>query len=96
MRYHAATMQVGVRELKLRLGHYLARVRQGEEIVVTSHGKPVARLEPARPSEVPAALRHLVETGRLVYKPITRRLPPPLPALSGPKTFSQYVAEERR
>jgi prevent-host-death family protein len=35
---------VGVRELKNRLTHYLQRVRQGEEVVVTERGKPVALL----------------------------------------------------
>lgn len=37
-------MEVSVRELKNRLSEYLRRVQAGEEIVVTSHGKPVGRL----------------------------------------------------
>jgi prevent-host-death family protein len=40
--------QVGVAELKKRLSEYLARVSAGEEIVVASRGKPVARLVPPR------------------------------------------------
>ncbi|HJP65754.1 MAG TPA: type II toxin-antitoxin system prevent-host-death family antitoxin [Actinomycetota bacterium] len=39
-------MDVGVRELKARLSHYLARARAGEEIRVTDRGRPVARLGP--------------------------------------------------
>jgi antitoxin (DNA-binding transcriptional repressor) of toxin-antitoxin stability system len=35
---------VGVRELKDRLSHHLRTVRQGESVVVTIRGKPVARL----------------------------------------------------
>ena len=45
-------------EAKTRFGRLLDRVAQGEEIVVTRHDKPVARLVPAdRPSrhEVRAA-----------------------------------------
>lgn len=37
-------MEVPVRELKNRLSEYLRRVQAGEEIVVTSRGKAVARL----------------------------------------------------
>ena len=38
--------RVGVRELKDRLAYYLRTVRQGETVVVTIRGKPVARLVP--------------------------------------------------
>jgi len=37
-------MQVSVRELKSRLSEYLRRAGQGEEFIVTSHGRPVGRL----------------------------------------------------
>jgi prevent-host-death family protein len=37
---------VGSRELKNRLGRYLAMVGKGETIIVTDRGKPVARLLP--------------------------------------------------
>jgi prevent-host-death family protein len=35
---------VGVRELKNQLSSYLERVKAGEEITVTEHGRPIARL----------------------------------------------------
>lgn len=38
---------IGIRELKNRLTRYLALVREGERIVVTDRGKPVAILGPA-------------------------------------------------
>ncbi|MGI8968614.1 MAG: type II toxin-antitoxin system Phd/YefM family antitoxin [Chloroflexota bacterium] len=37
-------VQVGIAELKARLSEYLTRVKDGEEIVVTDRGRPVARL----------------------------------------------------
>ena len=37
---------VGVRELKIRLGTYLRRVRRGRTLVVTDRGQPVAELRP--------------------------------------------------
>jgi prevent-host-death family protein len=39
-------MQVGAFEAKNTLGALLDRVEQGEEIIITRHGKPVARLAP--------------------------------------------------
>lgn len=38
------TMQIPVRDLKARLSHYLAKVREGANVEVTLHKKPVARL----------------------------------------------------
>jgi prevent-host-death family protein len=35
---------VGVRELKNQLSSFLDRVKAGEEITVTEHGRPIARL----------------------------------------------------
>jgi prevent-host-death family protein len=39
-------VEVGAFEAKNRLGMLLDRVESGEEIVITRHGKPVARLVP--------------------------------------------------
>jgi len=36
----------GVAEVKARLSEYLARVRGGEEVLVTDRGRPVARIVP--------------------------------------------------
>ncbi len=38
---------VGVRELRQNLSKYLARVRAGEDLVVTERGRVVARLIPS-------------------------------------------------
>jgi prevent-host-death family protein len=38
--------EIGAFEAKNTLGTLLDRVQQGEEIVITRHGKPVARLVP--------------------------------------------------
>ena len=45
---------IGARELKDRLAHYLRVVQRGEIVTVTVHRRPVARLVPiARPGETP-------------------------------------------
>ncbi len=40
--------EIGAFEAKNRLGHLLDLVEQGEEITITRHGRPVARLVPPR------------------------------------------------
>jgi prevent-host-death family protein len=37
---------VGIRDLKARLSEYMQRVKSGESIVITEHGKPVGRILP--------------------------------------------------
>lgn len=39
-------MEIGAFEAKNKLGMLLDRVGMGEEIIITRHGKPVARLVP--------------------------------------------------
>jgi prevent-host-death family protein len=41
-----ATMSIGAYDAKTRLSELLDRVEKGEQIVITRHGKPVARLVP--------------------------------------------------
>jgi prevent-host-death family protein len=41
--------EIGAFEAKNKLGQLLDLVEQGEEITITRHGKPVARLAPIRP-----------------------------------------------
>ncbi len=49
-------MEVPVKELKNRLSEYLKLAQQGEEIIVTSHRRPVARLVPYTAAEEAADL----------------------------------------
>ena len=59
-------MRVGVRELKSRLSEYLRRVKTGQTIVITDHGRPVGRIVPAeRPLE--ARLGAMIEAGALAW-----------------------------
>ena len=89
-------MNVGVRELKQRLGKYLELVRQGETIVITDRGRPVARIEQIVPEDLPDHLKKLIAEGRLIYKgPVKRPLPPPIKMLPGDKTSTDYVRESR-
>ncbi len=52
-----------VSKLKAALGEYLARVKAGEEVIVTERGKPIAKIVPLGrdQAEVPT---HLLEMAR--------------------------------
>ncbi len=50
--------QVKITDLRAHLPDYLKKVSNGEEIQITSHGKPVARLVPEL-TEVEAAQKRL-------------------------------------
>jgi prevent-host-death family protein len=56
-------ISVGVARLKASLSAYLARVKAGEVVVVTEHGRPIARLVPA-PSLGTDADKHLAQMER--------------------------------
>ena len=52
-----ATISIGAFDAKTRFSELLERVRQGEEITITKHEKPVARLVPfGKPSQVDLAV----------------------------------------
>ena len=76
-----STQTVGLFEAKTHLSELVARAEAGDEVIITRHNKPVAKLVAI--SEVPAelverrrqALEHLQSIGREVAErggPITR------------------------
>jgi prevent-host-death family protein len=84
--------EVGVRELKNALSRYLAAVRDGQELIVTDHGKPIARIVPVSGSI--DRLAELIARGRVLpAKPGARFVPRPLEN-AGP--LSDIVLEQRR
>jgi prevent-host-death family protein len=71
---------IGLFEAKTHLSELVARAEQGEEVIITRHNKPVAKLVPITgvPAELVARrrqiLRHMQEIGREIEKtggPIT-------------------------
>jgi len=55
--------RVGVRELRQNLSVYLRRVREGESLEVTDHGRPVAVLAPLR--EPQSTYERMLAEGRI-------------------------------
>lgn len=54
---------MGIAELKALLSETLARVKAGEEITVTEHGRPIARLAPITAAAPAAATQELARAG---------------------------------
>ncbi len=54
-------LEVGAFEAKNKLGSLLDRVEKGEEVRITRHGKPLARLVPDVPQRDVAAARAALE-----------------------------------
>lgn len=65
----ARMSQVGVREVRQNLSVYLDRVKAGESLEITEHGRPVAILVPTEDAVSP--LRRLIAEGRA--RPAPRR-----------------------
>jgi len=55
-------VSVGIRELKAKLSSYVLKVKEGETVIVTDHGKEVAVLGPISPSV--ALAQRLVKEGK--------------------------------
>jgi len=87
---------VGARELKTRLGTYLRRAREGQRIVVTERGTPVAELRGLTAGEggLEARLSRLQAAG-LVSRPTRRALAPLRPIRSRGPSLAQAVIEDR-
>lgn len=85
--------EVGVRDLKNNLSRYLDRVRNGEEIIVTEHGRPIARLSAVdHPSD---RLATLIAAGA-VRPPRSQQRRRPTRRIKPKGPVSDLVAEQRR
>ncbi len=91
MTLHGGGAEVGVRELHDRLSEYLEKVEQGEEIVVTRRGKPIARLSKVGS---PRPLEELERRGLVRWPERPKGIPKPLPGAKG--SVSDLVSEQRR
>jgi prevent-host-death family protein len=84
-------MEVGVRELRNHLSRYLARVRSGDEVVVTDRGRAIARVVPIGAERV---LDRLIAEGIVTpaRQPKRRAATP----INTKGTVSDLVGDQRR
>ncbi len=86
---------VGARELKVRLGSYLRRVRQGHRLVVTDRGRPVAELRPIGGEAGAGAVLAELEARGVVTRPTRKRLTSFRLVESRDQPLSAAVLEDR-
>lgn len=90
---------VGVKELKNRLTQYLQRTKQGEEVIVTERGKPIALIQSIKAAQrvvsLEAKLAKLAAQGAITLpteKPVKRVR---LARITG-TPISRTIIEDRR
>lgn len=83
---------VGVRELRDGLSRHLATVRDGAEITVTDHGRPIAKIVPIGRE---SGLERMIREGHVKppVGPRKRSYPAPIKADG---IVSDLIAEQRR
>lgn len=86
-------VEVGIRELRADLSRWIQRVSDGEEVVVTDRGKPVARIVSSTGHR---KLDELIASGLVEPAPRSGgKRPLPLP-VKGVGKLSDLVLEGRR
>ena len=85
---------IGIRELKSKLSECVREVKRGGTIVVTEHGRPVARLVPEGDS-IGERLEMLKKAGTMLWS--GRRLGRAAPGVRprGRRTVAEIVVENR-
>jgi len=86
--------RIGIRELKSTLSECVREVKTGRTIVVTEHGRPVARIIP-EVIPVRERIEALRKAGSIAWS--GRRLRPATPVgkVRGDRTIADLVAENR-
>lgn len=85
---------VGIRDLKATLSECVREVKAGGTIVVTEHGRPVARLVP-EPGSLRERMLALAAAGDIVWN--GERFAPagPVARVGGGRTLADLIVEER-
>jgi prevent-host-death family protein len=88
-------IKVGLREANMHFSKYVKLVRQGQEVVVTERGAPIAVIKPlvreARPEQ---RIRFLEEQG-VLKRPTRGTLPSGAPVAIKGRPIAETVTDER-
>lgn len=85
-------VRVGMSEVRRHLSGYVKRARDGEEVIVTLYGTPVARIVPVAG---PRSYDHLVAGGIIEPAPASKRTRP-AQRVSTQNPVSELVHDQRR
>ena len=87
-------MRVGTRELKNKLSEYMRRVKAGETIIVTEHGKTIGQIIPIKPT-VEERLQAMVAAGQAEWNGQKLKPYQPRAVNKGNRQLSDWVVEDR-
>jgi len=85
---------VGIRELKAKLSECVRVVKDGGTVVVTEHGRAVARLVP-EPESLRERMLALARAGEIVWDGQPFKPRGPVAKVRGPRTLADLIIEER-
>ena len=88
-------MRVGTRELKSKLSEYMRRVKSGQTIVVTEHGKPIGQIVPVKAS-LEERMLAMVATGLAEWDGQKLKPYKPVAINRGDRQVSDLVVEDRQ
>jgi prevent-host-death family protein len=91
-------IHAGIKEIKNNLSRFLARVKAGEEVMITERGKPVARIirENSKNLKIRMALEPLIDSGLVVLPSRSLRKNGVISHDAKGKSVSEMVIEDRR
>lgn len=91
-------IQAGIKEIKNNLSRYLARVKDGEEVMITERGKAIARIvkENSKNMAIRETLSQWIDRGVVIMPSSGPRREAPVRYKAGGKTVAEMVIEDRR
>jgi prevent-host-death family protein len=91
-------IRAGIKDVKNNLSRFLARVKAGEEILITERGKPIARIvqEKNADKSIRVALGPLVQKGLIALASRSILKDGLTPVAVPGKPVSKMVIEDRR
>ena len=87
-------MQVAIRQLKAQLSKFIAYAQEGEEIEVTSHNRPVARIT-GIPRNIEDPLKQMITSGAAQWHGGKPKWSPPLKLNNKGQSLSQMILSDR-
>ena len=79
--------RVGIRDAKMHLSKYLKMVQKGTEVIITDRGRPVGRIVPIQPKDLPLEdrIQRMEDQGFIekITNKNRKRIPPPIPLADG-------------
>ena len=91
-------IQAGIKEIKNNLSRYLARVKDGEEVMITERGKAIARIvkENSKNMATRETLSPWIDRGVVIMPSTGPRREAPVRYKATGKSVAEMVIEDRR